>query len=151
MITRRRLLGAAASLPILGLIGRPAFAAPEVFADAGLALRGVDPVAYFTQGEMVEGREDCALMWRGATWHFATIEARSTFEMNPQGYAPQFGGYCAYALAQGALAPTVPEAWTIYDGKLYLNYSVNVRSVWQEDKPGNIAKAEPYWPAIAQT
>lgn len=151
MITRRRLLGAAASLPMLGLIGRPAFAAPEVFADRGLALRGADPVAYFTKGEMVQGREDCALMWRGATWHFASKAARSTFEMNPEAFAPQFGGYCAYALSQGAIAPTVPEAWTVYEGKLFMNYSIDVRGLWQQDIPGNLRKAEPFWPSIVHS
>mgnify|MGYP002628435627 CR=1 FL=1 len=151
MFTRRRLLGAAASLPIFGLMGRPAFATPEVYSDGGLALGGADPVAYFAQGQMVQGSVDYTLMWRGTTWRFATMDARSTFEMNPEAYAPQFGGYCAYALSQGALAPTVPEAWTVFEGKLYMTYSVDVRGLWRQDIPGNLAKAEPYWPAIARS
>ncbi len=67
---------------------------------------------------------------------------------NPEAYAPQYGGYCAYALSQGALASSVPEAWTIHEGKLYLNYSVNVRQIWSQDIPENIARADAQWPAI---
>ena len=67
---------------------------------------------------------------------------------NPHAYAPQYGGYCSFAMSKGAIATTVPEAWAIVDGKLYLNYSVNVRSVWSEDIPGNITLADGHWPDI---
>ena len=149
--TRRASFGLLASLPLVGL-GRPVWAAsPEVYADSGLALGGTDPVAYFRQGEAVAGLTDYALMWRGATWAFSTAETMEAFEMNPDAYAPQFGGYCAYALAQGSLSPTVPEAWTIYQDQLYLNYSLDVRQEWQADIPGYLAMAAPQWPAILQS
>ena len=70
------------------------------------------------------------------------------FEANPEAYAPQYGGYCAYAASNGVVAKTVPEAWTVYDGKFYLNYSDQVRGVWSQDISANIALADANWPAI---
>jgi hypothetical protein len=149
MSSRRAFLGLMAGLPVLGL-ARPAAAEPEVFADGGLAINGTDPVAYFTQSAAVPGLPGHVLMWRGATWAFSSPETMDAFEMNPDAYAPQFGGYCAYALAKGALAPSVPEAWTIYEGRLYLNNSLPVRDEWQADIPGYLALAAPLWPSILQ-
>ena len=149
MLTRRAALGLLAATPFLT---RPAFAASaEIFADGGLAIRGADPVAYFTQGAPIAGSPAHQLMWRGATWQFASAENMSRFEMDPEAYAPQYGGYCAYAMSKGAIATSVPEAWTIHDGQLYLNYSVNVRGIWAEDIPGNVARADGFWPEILAT
>ena len=146
MLARRSLLGLMATTPLLA---RPAFAAsPEVFSHDGFAIRGTDPVAYFTQGVPMAGNEAHKLMWRGATWTFANAENMAMFEMDPERYAPQYGGYCAYALSKGAIATSVPEAWTIVDGRLYLNFSVNVRSIWSQDIPGNIALADANWPGV---
>ena len=146
MLTRRSLIGLLAASPLLA---RPALAAtPEVFSDGGAAIRGTDPVAYFTSGGPVQGSEAHMLMWRGATWLFASAENMAAFEMNPDGYAPQYGGYCAYAVSQGYTASTDPEAWTIYEGKLYLNFSKSVRSRWERDIPGHIAQADANWPDV---
>jgi hypothetical protein len=95
----------------------------------------------------VAGRRDLMLKWAGAMWRFSSPENLAAFEMNPRRYAPQYGGYCAYALSLGAIATTVPEAWTIHDGKLYLNFSTAVRQTWSEDIPGNVRKADANWPA----
>lgn len=149
MSSRRAFLGLLSGLPALGL-ARPVAAAPEVFADTGLAINGIDPVAYFTQSVAVPGLTDHVLMWRGATWAFSSAETMDAFEMNPDAYAPQFGGYCAFALAHGSLSPSIPEAWTIYAGRLYLNYSLPVRDEWQADIPGFLALADAQWPAILQ-
>ncbi|MFT4743428.1 MAG: hypothetical protein ACI91Z_001403, partial [Yoonia sp.] len=89
-----------------------------------------------------------SLMWKGAQWRFSSAGNLDIFEANPMAYAPQYGGYCAFALSKGALATTDPDAWTIYDGKLYLNYSTNVRKIWSQDIPGNIALADANWPTI---
>lgn len=149
MLTRRMLLSAAAAAPAAALFSRPAQAAePYLFSVDGVAIRGADPVAFFTEGAPVIGSPDHALMWEGATWHFASAENMEMFMADPRAYAPQYGGYCAFALSKGSLASSVPEAWTVHDGKLYLNYSVNVRQVWSEDIPGNIALADAQWPAI---
>ena len=146
MLTRRTALGLIAATP---LFARPAFAAsPEVFAIDGVAIRGADPVAFFTEGAPVIGSADHALMWKGAAWHFTSAENMAKFEADPAAYAPQYGGYCAFAASKGAVATTVPEAWTVYEDKLYLNYSTNVRSIWLQDVPGNIALADGNWPGI---
>ena len=146
MLTRRSLIGLLAISP---LVARPAFAAtPEVFSDGGFAIRGTDPVAYFTTGGPVRGTDAHLLMWRGATWAFSNAENMAAFEMNPDAYAPQYGGYCAYAVSQGYTASTDPEAWTIHDGKLYLNYSKSVRSRWERDIPGHVAAADANWPGV---
>lgn len=113
-----------------------------------LALRGFDPVAYFTEGRAVEGRDAYTLEWKGGTWKFATAANRAAFEADPAAYAPQYGGYCAYAVAQGATAAIDPEAWTIVDGKLYLNFSKQVRDTWRQDIPGYIQKADANWPGV---
>jgi len=148
MLTRRIFLSAAVAAPA-AVFTRPAMAAePYVFAVDEIAIRGADPVAYFTDKAPVIGNSEHALVWGGATWHFASAENMEMFMANPTAYAPQYGGYCAFALSKGSLASTVPEAWTVHDGKLYLNYSVNVRQVWSEDISGNIALADAQWPAI---
>ena len=149
MITRRSLLAAATlAAPASLLFTRPAMAMePEVFAEDGIAIRGADPVAFFTEGAPVIGSPDNALMWNGTTWHFASAENMETFMGDPEAYAPQYGGYCAFAMASGYIASTVPEAWTIHEGKLYLNYSTGVRSRWERDIPGNIMKADENWPS----
>ncbi len=148
MLNRRTFVGLLAASPF---VARPAFAAtPAIYTEDGVAIRGTDPVAYFTVGAPVAGSADNALMWDGFEWHFASAENRAMFEMNPSAYAPQYGGYCAFAMSKGAIASTDPEAWTIVDGKLYLNYSVNVRTIWSEDIPGNIEKADGHWPGILE-
>ena len=146
MLQRRTFLGLLAASPLLA---RPAQAmSAEIFSEDGLAIRGTDPVAYFTQTKPVAGLASHELMWRGAVWRFASAENLTAFEMDPARYAPQYGGYCAYALSKGALASTAPEAWTVHEGKLYLNYSVGVRGIWAQDVPGNIALANAQWPAV---
>ena len=100
-------------------VGQPARAeTAPVFQRDGLALGGTDPESYFIQGAPQPGNPAHALEWNGATWHFANAENMQAFAESPQSYAPQFGGYCAYGAARGYAAPTVPEAWSIVDGKL---------------------------------
>ena len=151
MIKRRTVLGIMSVLPAIALPRIASAATSEVFSRDGLAIGGTDPVAYFRAGSAVPGDLGFALMWHGATWAFATAENMESFEMNPDAYAPQFGGYCAFAVAQGALAPTVPDAWTIYEGRLYLNNSLSVREQWAADIPGYLARAAEQWPGILQS
>ena len=105
-------------------------------------------MAYFDEGRPVIGSAAHALRWMGADWHFASAANRSAFEMNPDAYAPQYGGYCAFAMSRGYIATSVPEAWTIHENKLYLNFSLDVRERWLRDVPGNIARAEQHWPGV---
>lgn len=120
---------------------------PPVYTNSvtGLAINGYDPVAYFTEGQPVEGREDFSAEWGGAPWHFATAENRDMFLADPEHYAPQYGGWCAFAMAQDAYATTVPEAWTIKDDKLYLNFSPGVRSDWVSHAEELVPLANDFW------
>ncbi len=121
----------------------------SVFADKdGRAIRGTDPVAYFTQSSPVVGKAEFTHEWSGANWLFATAENRDLFAANPEKYAPQYGGYCAWAVSQGATAPIDPQAWKIVDGKLYLNLNKKIQTRWEQDIPGNIAKADSNWPGV---
>ena len=128
------------------MLAPPVHAADEIYTNwRGLAIRGYDPVAYFTQGEPVEGDRDFEYEWKGATWRFATAENREAFIRDPESYVPQYGGYCAWAVSQGKTASIDPEAWRIVDGKLYLNYSAKVQRTWEEDIPGFIKLADANW------
>jgi YHS domain-containing protein len=148
MTTRRTLLGYSIALPFAGLLAPLANAAsPDVFNSSGVAIHGYDPVAYFNKGGAVDGSDAHALKWMGATWRFSSAENMAKFETDPHTFAPKYGGYCAYAMAQGAVATTVPEAWTIHEGKLYLNFSTGVRDLWRADIPGFVKAADGYWPA----
>jgi hypothetical protein len=114
----------------------------------GVAIEGTDPVAYFDQGRPVEGSSDFEHEWMDATWRFVSAENRDRFAADPEKYAPQYGGYCAWAVSQGYTAKIDPEAWSIVDDKLYLNYSKDVQKQWSADVPGNIAKGDANWPTI---
>ena len=114
----------------------------------GLAIEGYDPVAYFTQAKPVEGKSAHEVEWKGATWRFADAPNRDLFTEAPEKYAPQYGGYCAWAVSQGYTAKIDPAAWRVVDGKLYLNYSKGVQRQWESDVAGNIAKADANWPEI---
>jgi len=118
----------------------------SLFSD--VAASGHDVVAYFTESRPVEGSSDFAARYDGATWHFASAANRDAFRADPARYAPQYGGYCAWAVAQGSTASTTPEAWSIVDDKLYLNYSKGVQARWEQDIPGHIARADTNWPAV---
>jgi len=115
---------------------------------SGLALKGYDPVAYFADSRPVPGRPEFTARHEGATYRFASAASRDLFLAAPARYAPQYGGYCAYGMASGYKAPIEPDAWTIVEGKLYLNYSQSVRSRWSSDIPGYIRKADANWPSV---
>lgn len=149
MLTRRTLLGVAAATPLIALTARVAHAMePETFQSNGIAINGIDPVGYFTDGGPVAGSADHAVDYKGATWLFASADNKAAFEADPEKYGAKFGGYCAYAASLGYLAPTQPEAWTVYEDRLYLNANLRARELWLQDVPGNIAKGEANWPGI---
>ena len=113
-----------------------------------LALRGYDAVAYSTTGQPTQGSPNFEHRWNGAVWRFSTAANRDQFAKEPERYAPEFGGYCAYAVSRGYTADGDPNAWRIVDGRLYLNYSKRVQRLWEEDVPGNIAKGRQNWPGV---
>ncbi len=127
----------------------PAFAIEPINKTSdGVAIKGYDPVAYFVDGKPVKGSRGFEYVWMGAKWHFSSPEHRDLFIKNPEKYAPKYGGYCAYAVSRGSTADIDPEAWTIVDGRLYLNLSKKIRDKWSKDIPGNIKKADENWPNI---
>lgn len=113
-----------------------------------IAIKGYDPVAYFTQHAPVKGSPIYTWDWLGATWQFSSAADRDEFAKSPEKYAPQYGGYCAYGVSQGHAVPIDPEAWSIIEGKLYLNYSKSVQKTWSSDIPGYVDKANRNWPAL---
>ncbi|MGQ0567565.1 MAG: YHS domain-containing (seleno)protein [Gemmobacter sp.] len=141
-------LVAAPAATLISLRRSHAEAVAPVFAEGGVAIRGVDPVAYFTDGRVRRGDAAIHADWMGAQWLFATEEHRAMFAADPQAFAPQFGGYCSWAVAQGYTASVDPEAWRIVEGKLYLNYSRSIQRKWERDVPGNIARANGNWPGL---
>ncbi len=132
-------------------LATPAFAErPPVSSTllGGYAVDGYDAVAYFTLGRAVKGQRVYSYRYRGATWLFSSAAHRDRFVKDPERYAPQFGGYCAWAVAQGYTASSDGRAWRIVGGKLYLNYSLSVRERWARDIPGNIERAKKNWPGV---
>ena len=114
----------------------------------GIAIKGYDPVAYFTKGEPVKGSSEFQHNWNSAIWNFSSVDHRDMFKAEPEKYAPQYGGYCAYAVSQGETANIDPKSWKIVDGKLYLNLNKRIHRKWEKDIPGYIKKADKNWPGV---
>jgi hypothetical protein len=114
----------------------------------GIAIKGYDSVAYFTKGEPVKGSPEIQYEWNSAIWYFSNVEHRDMFKAELEKYAPQYGGYCAYAVSQGSTANIDPNAWRIVDGKLYLNLNMRIHAKWEKDIPGYIEKADKNWPGV---
>ncbi|MGQ0543619.1 MAG: YHS domain-containing (seleno)protein [Blastocatellia bacterium] len=112
---------------------------------SGNALRGYDAVAYFAVENAVKGDAKYAYAWNGAKWLFSNEENMKRFQQNPEAYAPQYGGYCSFAVSEGYTADGDPEAWKVVDGKLYLNYSPNVKEMWEKNEAERIDKGTKNW------
>ena len=146
-ITRRAFLG---GISIFAAAAPATARSPDVYTGivSSTAVGGYDPVAYFREGKPVPGRSEVSWQWRGANWRFATEANRATFMAKPEAFAPQYGGYCAWAVSQGYTAKGDPAYWKIVGGKLYLNYDARVQATWENDIPGHIAKADKNWPTV---
>jgi YHS domain-containing protein len=144
----RRSLSAAGLVLISALVACSSSVNPINVTSEGVAIKGYDPVAYFTEGRPVKGKEEFQYEWKGAKWRFASEEHRALFKSSPDKYAPRYGGYCAYAVSQGKTADIDPDAWNIVNGKLYLNLNKDVQRIWNRDIPGYIMKADHNWPHI---
>ena len=152
MLNRRTLL------LLLGLLAAPALPAAAAEAPSHpvntlgsadhVAIRGTDPVAYFTDGGPRQGKAEFAAQHDGATWWFASAEHKAVFAADPDKYMPAYGGFCAYGTSRGYLVKIEPEAWTIVDGRLYLNYDLGVRDIWAKDPKGYIGQADSNWPKL---
>jgi YHS domain-containing protein len=113
-----------------------------------LAVGGFDTVAYHTQRAAVPGNANFRVSWKGAEWHFASQENRDLFVRDPDRYAPQYGGWCAFAVAAGVRSSSDPRLWDVVDGKLYLNQSSGTQSSWRRDQAGMIQRGDQNWPRI---
>lgn len=111
----------------------------------GLALDGYDPVAYQTEQRATPGSAAFTTTHEGAVYRFASEASRAAFEADPARYLPAYGGYCAYGMARGYRAKIDPRAFTVVNGRLYLNYSLEVRDRWSKDIPGYLQKADANW------
>ncbi len=137
------------SIAILYGMSQASAQSSEIFkTKEGIAIKGYDPVAFFTQQKAVKGTDSLNLSWKGANWLFSSAENRERFRKDPEQYAPQFGGYCAYGLAGNHKAPTETDTWTVINDRLYFNYNQSVRKLWLKDTVQFIQQANINWEKI---
>jgi YHS domain-containing protein len=151
--TKMKKIQLIAALLLSIFIASPAFAQKEAVNTKGradVAIKGFDPVSYWTDGKPTEGSKEFTTEWHGGTWRFSSQENLDLFKGEPEKYAPQYGGYCAWAMAdgKGRAVGINPEAWTIYNDKLYLNYNKRVLKEWLTTKDADIEVANKNYPAI---
>jgi len=122
----------------------------EIFCTAGKAIKGYDPVAFFKEAKPVKGVDSLSYTYKEATWSFSSTANMDAFKANPEKYAPQYGGYCAYGASDGSghKAPAQTDTWTIVDGKLYFNYNAKVKEMWTKQQPALIERANANWASI---
>ena len=149
MHRRTVLMALVAALPFLSIQTAHA-AEAEIFVAEGKteALSGWDAVSYFAASGPMAGKPEFSTKWKNVNWQFSSAENLALFTAAPEKYAPQYGGYCAYAAANGSTAPGDPEAWTVHNHKLYINLSPPIRKLWLTDTDGNINKGDANWPEI---
>lgn len=114
------------------------------------AVGGYDTVTYFDGSAPVKGSEEFQTNWRGADWYFSSQENLEKFKASPEKYAPQYGGYCAWATAHGTLAKGDPQTYTVEGGKLYLNYDKSIHEKWEPRKAELIVKGDEKYPDLVE-
>jgi YHS domain-containing protein len=117
---------------------------------SGVALQGYDPVAFFTDNRPVRGDQHFQAKYQGATYYFASAEHKATFEKEPAKYEPQFGGFCAYGASRGKTVPIEIEAWQVVNGRLLMQYDLDVKAKFNGDPQGNLSKADKNWPGLVE-
>ncbi len=131
-----------------------AFRVKQFNLDDGVAIKGYDPVAYFTQGKAVKGKKDFSWSFQGVTYHFANGADEQLFQANPEKYEPKYGGWCAYAMGHdGSKVEVDPETFKIISGKLFLFYNKffnNTLKTWNQDESKLHAQADANWQKILQ-
>lgn len=132
------------------LVGAVAHAG-EFFETNGVAIGGFDPVAYMREERAVAGSAQHTFTYKGSVFRFKNAENRDAFAAAPEKFEPQYGGYCAWGVTRGYKAVTSPENFSVVDGKLYLNFNGEVKTMWSKDIPGHIVKADSQWAAVAKT
>jgi YHS domain-containing protein len=140
-------------LLFLLLVSIPAFGQNKTLLNLdkqGIAIQGYDPVAFLTQNRPVKGRPEFESKYNGARYLFASAEDKSTFDANPTKYEPQFGGFCAYAASKNRTAPVKIEAFQIVNGRLLMQYDLDIRKEFNKDTQGNLQKADKNWPGLVE-
>lgn len=142
---------ASAFLAFFALVN-PAQAADPIYTGTfnNKAVQGYDTVAYFTQGKAVKGSKDFKTKYKGADWFFSSQEHLDLFKANPEKYAPQYGGYCAWAAAHDTLAKGDANHWHIEDGRLYLNINKNIKNQWLPRRAELIDTADEAFPVLLE-
>jgi YHS domain-containing protein len=120
----------------------------EIYVKDNAAIGGYDVVSYFKDGRPVKGSSEFSVMYKGTNWIFSNKANADLFKATPEKYEPQYGGYCAFGCSRGYKAKTSPDAWTVIEGKLYLNYNTDVRETWNKDQQGYIKTADAHWIGI---
>ena len=141
-----------ATVAALGMLTTSVFARDlvNVSGSSGIALDGYDPVAFFVDKKQVHGDPSISATYRGAKYFLASKEHKALFEADPKKYVPQFGGYCAFGVAEGALFPVDINTWQVWNDKLYLNLKPAVLKLFNKDVAGYVAKAEKNWPDLVK-
>lgn len=119
----------------------------EVFAPSGVAIHGYDVISFF-QGTPVKGADSLSLYWKGVKWLFSTTDNKELFQQNPGQYEPQYGGWCAYGASRGYKAPTEVNTYAIMNNKLYFNYNLKVKDLWDKNRQVYIDSANVKWPTF---
>jgi YHS domain-containing protein len=123
--------------------------APEIYVAAdGLAASGYDVTAYFLRGKPVRGNAMHQIQYKGVTWRFESADSLTRFKADPAAFAPQFGGYCAWAVSQGYIASGDPQQWKVVGGKLYLNFNARAKELWEADQANAIKRGHANWPKV---
>ncbi len=115
-----------------------------------IAIQGYDPVAFFTDSRPVKGNPQFQSAYRGAKYYFASSEHKAAFDKEPAKYEPQFGGYCAYGVSHGSRAPIKIEAWQIVNGRLLMQYDLDIKNKFNQDPQGTLKKADENWPSLVE-
>jgi YHS domain-containing protein len=147
MILKMRSVVASVALSVMAL----ASGAGEFNESNGVAIKGYDPVAFFKDSKPVRGKDDLRFEYKGSTFAFANADNRAAFAADPEKYAPQYGGYCAFGTTRGYKADIDPAAFTVVDGRLYLNYNAQVQKEWSADLARFIRQADQRWPTVTKT
>jgi len=116
----------------------------------GVAIQGYDPVAFFLDGRPIKGDPQFQSQYRGAKYYFSNGAHKAVFDKEPAKYEPQFGGYCAYGASRGNKAPVKIEAWQIVDGRLLMQYDLDIKSKFNQDQQQNLRKADQNWPGLVE-
>ncbi len=146
------------ALVLIGVIGFSSLlhaADPDIYSHPKKgAIKGADPVAYFSLkpgDKAILGEKNITYKWKGAEWHFASEENKQKFIDNPEKYAPQYGGYCAFAVSHNFTKSITPNRWKIVDGKLYLNFNGTAYKKWEKDQANAIERADKNWPTVLKS